>query len=109
AHGFGGGMPRRLVTACAPVFASPAAGEPTGEDISAALDRSRFYLRHNVDADGTTLYRLFHQALGDHLRRARARAAPPRSAGDRGDRAISAAAPASDRHGAARRLRPRLG
>ena len=33
-----------------------------------ALDRLRFYLRRDVDVDGSTLYRLFHQGLADQLR-----------------------------------------
>ena len=33
-----------------------------------ALRRLRFYLRRDIDVDGSTLYRLFHQGLADQLR-----------------------------------------
>ncbi|MGH3979013.1 MAG: hypothetical protein ACRDRZ_08445, partial [Pseudonocardiaceae bacterium] len=41
---------------------------PSVEQVAAELDALRFYLRTGVDADGSTLYRLFHQGLADHLR-----------------------------------------
>ncbi|OLF13471.1 hypothetical protein BU204_27125 [Actinophytocola xanthii] len=58
AWSFGAGIPRSLVDAVVgPV------------DAGAVLDAARFYLRRDVDEDGTVLYRLFHQGLADHLRR----------------------------------------
>src|SRR5262249_50320494 len=39
-----------------------------GGQTQKALDRLRFYLRRDVDLDGTTLHRLFHQGLADQLR-----------------------------------------
>ena len=36
---------------------------------AALLDGSaRFYLRRDIDTDGATLYRLFHEGLADQLR-----------------------------------------
>ncbi|MFF4349562.1 hypothetical protein [Streptomyces sp. NPDC001530] len=57
------------------VGADPAAvgaGPDPGDDtvvVQRLLDEARFYLRTGVEPDGTTLYRLFHQGLTDHLRR----------------------------------------
>ncbi|MGW3246548.1 hypothetical protein [Streptomyces sp. NPDC001070] len=40
------------------------------QDLYALLDgEARFYLRRDIDSDGTTLYRLFHEGLADWLRR----------------------------------------
>nr|BFE56576.1 hypothetical protein GCM10020063_011020 [Dactylosporangium thailandense] len=69
AHSFGAGMPRRIVEACAGVFAPAEAGPASRRDITDALERGRFYLRRDVDSRGTTLYRLFHKALTEHLQR----------------------------------------
>jgi WD40 repeat protein len=67
-HGRGAGIPaataRRLVSA---VRQSRAA--PTQAEMSRALETASFYLRRSADSDGTTLYRLFHQGLADHLAR----------------------------------------
>lgn len=68
AHSFGAGMPRSLIAACSSVFAPDRAGAVAEREIAVALDRARFYLRRDVDSDATTVYRLFHQALNDHLR-----------------------------------------
>ncbi|MBM2619439.1 hypothetical protein JIG36_28185 [Actinoplanes sp. LDG1-06] len=68
AHSFGNGLPRRLVRCVAAVLAPSSLGPPSDADVAAALDGARFYLRRDVDTDATTLYRLFHQSLIDHLR-----------------------------------------
>ncbi|MFC4066484.1 DnaJ C-terminal domain-containing protein [Actinoplanes subglobosus] len=48
----------------------PADGSRSTADLEIveALDKARFYLHRATDVDGTTLYRLFHQGLADHLR-----------------------------------------
>jgi hypothetical protein len=66
AHALGEGMPATLIRAVAPAFA--AVRSPSAAEITAALEAARFYLRHTVDTDGTTIYRLFHQGLADYLR-----------------------------------------
>ncbi|SDM74021.1 NACHT and WD repeat domain-containing protein [Allokutzneria albata] len=65
AHAHGAGMPSDVIRRLATVFAG---SEPTAHDVRDALRRARFYLRTKPDSDGTTLYRLFHQSLVDHLR-----------------------------------------
>ena len=63
-------MPERVTrqAACAFLLSSGyPAGLESGE-VRTALDRLRFYLRREVDLDGSTLYRLFHQGLADQLR-----------------------------------------
>ncbi|WP_117210727.1 hypothetical protein [Allorhizocola rhizosphaerae] len=60
AYARGEGMPASLIRHAAEV--------PSVESILSALDDVRFYLRHSTESDGTTLYRLFHQGLTDHLR-----------------------------------------
>ncbi|MFF4010590.1 hypothetical protein [Streptomyces sp. NPDC001717] len=65
----GSGMPADRVADVAPEF-HPRKAQPTRADVRSALDHVAFYLRHDVDPTyGTTLYRLFHQELVDHLRR----------------------------------------
>ncbi|MFI1167682.1 NACHT and WD repeat domain-containing protein, partial [Streptomyces sp. NPDC020801] len=66
----GQGMPRTAIRAVAPLFADPSLGPPTEGDVRDALEEARFYLRRDMDVDGSTVYRLFHQALVDHLRSA---------------------------------------
>jgi hypothetical protein len=66
----GSGMPEQIAQHAAAAFLpSPKhlAGLDSGETRK-ALDRLRFYLRRDVDVDGSTLYRLFHQGLADQLR-----------------------------------------
>ena len=66
----GSGMPEQVAQHAAAAFLpSPEypAGLGSGETRK-ALDRLRFYLRRDVDLDGSTLYRLFHQGLADQLR-----------------------------------------
>ncbi|MEV6294378.1 hypothetical protein AB0M41_28950 [Streptomyces sp. NPDC051896] len=71
AHAEGLGMPERVLAHTAGAFAPSQlpAGEPMDPDqVRQALDQARFYLRHDVDVDGTTLYRLFHEGLAERLR-----------------------------------------
>ncbi|MFH8560027.1 hypothetical protein [Streptomyces sp. NPDC017988] len=65
AHAKGEGMPAELLTRVAQAL-DP---EPELDDerVQELLDASRFYLRTAVERDGTTLYRIFHQGLADHL------------------------------------------
>ena len=66
AHAKGDGLPLTLLSALIPVFV--ATGQTvTPDTVTAALAANRFYLRSTADTDGTTLYRLFHQGLTDHL------------------------------------------
>ncbi|WP_186785247.1 AAA family ATPase, partial [Streptomyces misionensis] len=51
-----------------PESPAPSPKELTLEDVRAALEAARFYLRTAVDDEGNTVYRLFHQGLADHLR-----------------------------------------
>ncbi|MFC6706300.1 hypothetical protein [Flexivirga alba] len=44
-------------------------GPVEDRDVLDALDRTSFYQRRSIDADGGTLYRLFHQGLADYLKR----------------------------------------
>ncbi|MEV5935327.1 hypothetical protein AB0L56_22060 [Streptomyces sp. NPDC052079] len=65
----GSGMPADAIADVAPEF-HPRKARPTRADVRSALDHVAFYLRHDVDPTyGTTLYRLFHQELVDHLHR----------------------------------------
>ncbi|MFS4093028.1 NACHT domain-containing protein [Streptomyces sp. AF1A] len=66
----GQGMPRTAIRAIAPLFANPSLGAPAESDVRDALEEARFYLRRDMDVDGSIVYRLFHQALIDHLRSA---------------------------------------
>ncbi|MFS4093542.1 hypothetical protein [Streptomyces sp. AF1A] len=71
AHAEGLGMPERVLAYTAGAFAPSQLppGEPMDPDqLRQALDHARFYLRHDVDVDGTTLYRLFHEGLAERLR-----------------------------------------
>ncbi|MFD8234624.1 AAA family ATPase [Streptomyces sp. NPDC059696] len=69
AHGKGGGIPAELAFPMARAFCPDGqASAPGDADFSRVLDESLFYLRTHTDTDGTTLYRLFHQGLTDHLR-----------------------------------------
>ncbi|MEV0828888.1 protein kinase domain-containing protein [Nonomuraea rubra] len=66
ARTYGNGMPlsvlHRVCRAYLGDFPPPDIGE-----LREVLDAGRFYLRQSTDEDGTTLYRLFHQGLADHL------------------------------------------
>ncbi|MFD0684438.1 hypothetical protein [Actinomadura fibrosa] len=61
AHARGEGMPLEVARTLIPLFGGC-------DDVRALLAEARFYLRQSADTDGTTLYRLFHQGLADHLR-----------------------------------------
>ncbi|MFE5564855.1 hypothetical protein ACFQ68_07685 [Amycolatopsis japonica] len=65
AHAVGEGAPAEVVGFLASGFCATV----TEDRIRASLDAVRFYLRTTVERDGTTLYRLLHQSLADHLRR----------------------------------------
>jgi hypothetical protein len=71
AYTHGEGMPAELIVDAAAAF-PPAGVETAGalerNRIGDALNTVRFYLRAGTDVDGSTLYRLFHQGLADHLR-----------------------------------------
>ncbi|MFC4607778.1 hypothetical protein ACFO9E_08110 [Streptomyces maoxianensis] len=70
AHAESLGMPERVIAHVAAAFAptrQEAKPLPLGE-VRAALTAARFYLRRDVDVDGTTLFRLFHEELSEQLR-----------------------------------------
>ncbi|WP_214104791.1 AAA family ATPase [Acrocarpospora catenulata] len=67
AHAQGQGMPLSVLERLAPLW-RPNRGGVGSRDMRQALDAARFYLRQVPDRDGTTLYRVFHQGLADHLR-----------------------------------------
>ncbi|NNN31879.1 hypothetical protein HLK59_16190 [Streptomyces sp. S3(2020)] len=67
----GRGIPESLLAHAAAAFTAPSdSAHPLSlPDLYALLDgEARFYLRRDVDDDGTTLYRLFHEGLADWLR-----------------------------------------
>ena len=71
AHAEGLGMPERVIEHVAARL-SPA-GQPGGtavppQELRKALRQARFYLRRDIDTNATTLYRLFHEGLAEHLR-----------------------------------------
>ncbi|WP_229070294.1 caspase family protein [Actinoplanes sp. DH11] len=72
AHAREPGLPPRLVGAIAPRFRQWRDREEPMEledwRVENVLDKVRFYLRSTPGSDGITHYRLFHQALVDHLR-----------------------------------------
>ncbi|WP_327243739.1 hypothetical protein [Streptomyces sp. NBC_01320] len=62
----GAGMPEDLLTHVAnPGPELSAEDRATTDEL---LRAARFYIRRNVDGEGTPLYRLFHQGLADRLR-----------------------------------------
>ncbi|WP_217215687.1 AAA family ATPase [Streptomyces sp. AC550_RSS872] len=66
----GRGIPESLLAHAAAAFTPPSSSaHPLPlPDLYALLDgEARFYLRRDVDDDGTTLYRLFHEGLADWL------------------------------------------
>ena len=71
AHAEGLGMPERVIAHVAPRLKPPGrrnGSEVPPEELRKALDQARFYLRRDIDTNATTLYRLFHEGLADHLR-----------------------------------------
>lgn len=82
AYARGNGMPasviRRVAAALVPRGPEPgvatagalaAAPELSPAEVTTALRIARFYLRRSVDSEKLTVYRLFHDGLGDRLRR----------------------------------------
>ncbi|MFI5532105.1 NACHT and WD repeat domain-containing protein [Kitasatospora sp. NPDC051853] len=64
----GRGTPEGVLAHAAAAFTADGAPLPLPE-LYALLDGvARFYLRRDIDGDGTTLYRLFHEGLADWLR-----------------------------------------
>ncbi|MFI0219717.1 AAA family ATPase [Streptomyces lydicus] len=70
AHAKGLGMPERVVAHVAAAFAPSQVGSgPLPHTaVRRALAQARFYLRRDIDVNGTTLYRLFHEGLAERLR-----------------------------------------
>ncbi|MFJ8013879.1 caspase family protein [Streptomyces sp. NPDC096339] len=66
----GRGMPESVLAEAAVAFtASGDEGPVPWKELQELLDgEARFYLRREVDDDGTTLYRLFHEGLADWMR-----------------------------------------
>ncbi|MFD5861488.1 AAA family ATPase [Streptomyces chartreusis] len=62
AHAQGDGVPTEVTSELVPLFHDNAV-----QDLQALMDECLFYTRLAVDADGTVLYRLFHQGLADYL------------------------------------------
>ena len=68
AHAHGAGMPATVLRRAAAAFHPHAeSSEITVPEFDRLLQQVRFYLRSTPDSDGTSLYRLFHQSLVDHL------------------------------------------
>lgn len=68
AFGKGEGMPAEIIRNAAAAF-HPGGDRPSREDLLGVLASMSFFLRRDIDPEyGTTLYRLFHQELVDHLR-----------------------------------------
>ncbi|MGC0374207.1 hypothetical protein [Streptomyces sp. SAI-229] len=65
AHAQGDGMPEEVVRTAAAAFGPR---EPGIEQVREVLDTVLFYLRRDVDGEGRTVYRLFHQGLADLFR-----------------------------------------
>jgi WD40 repeat protein len=67
-HAHGAGMPATVLRRTAGAFHLDAASpEISVPDFDRLLQQVRFYLRSTPDSDGTSLYRLFHQSLVEHL------------------------------------------
>ncbi|WP_093863838.1 WD40 repeat domain-containing protein [Streptomyces sp. TLI_053] len=65
----GRGMPESVLVHAAAAFTAPDTPPSSLPELYTLLDgEARFYLRRDIDTDGTTLYRLFHQGLADWLR-----------------------------------------
>ncbi|MFE7127062.1 hypothetical protein [Streptomyces sp. NPDC057617] len=77
----GRGMPERVLAHTAAAFTTVLMddGPLPLQEIYTLLDQeARFYLRRDVDEDGTTLYRLFHEGLAEWLRHNPPNSRPPR-------------------------------
>ena len=69
AYAHGMGMPATVIARLAPLFHTDGGTAKLAQaEFRRVLAQIRFYLRSSPDTDGTTLYRLFHQGLADHLR-----------------------------------------
>ncbi|MFF4352643.1 caspase family protein [Streptomyces sp. NPDC001530] len=68
AYAKGEGMPAETIGQLAAALSPVPDGFEDPVRLQVLLDEGRFYLRTGIEADGTTLYRLFHQGLADHLR-----------------------------------------
>ncbi|WP_433217476.1 protein kinase domain-containing protein [Microtetraspora malaysiensis] len=66
ARTYGDGMPLSVLRRVVQVYLDDFP-PPDIRELREVLDAGRFYLRQATDEDGTTLYRLFHQGLADHL------------------------------------------
>lgn len=65
----GRGIPERVIARVSSAFDLADASTPLPiEQIRTCLEKSRFYLRRDIDVDGSTLYRLFHESLAEALR-----------------------------------------
>ncbi|MET8940471.1 ATP-binding protein [Streptomyces rubiginosohelvolus] len=65
----GRGMPESVLLHVITAFTADGDPALSPQDLYALLDNeARFYLRRDIDTDGTTLYRLFHEGLADWLR-----------------------------------------
>ena len=82
AYAHGNGMPASVIRRVATALASrgpepgvavagafPATPDPSPTEVTTALRIAHFYLRRSVDSEKLTVYRLFHDGLGDRLRR----------------------------------------
>lgn len=67
AHSRGAGMPVQILRRAAGAFL-PGRRPIDRHEVTTALEAAAFYLRRSTDTDGTTLFRLFHQGLADHLK-----------------------------------------
>lgn len=62
----GQGMPIAIIARAAAAL-DTSLPRPTLSDIRGALGEAKFFLRQTTDTDRTTVYRLFHQGLVEHL------------------------------------------
>ncbi|MEV0695509.1 hypothetical protein [Streptomyces sp. NPDC050388] len=68
AHAQGNGMPEEIIRAAAGLFRpGDDTNVPSMDEIRSCLEAGRFYLRRDVDKEGNTRYRLFHQSLADQM------------------------------------------
>jgi WD40 repeat protein len=68
AGGLGRGMPLDLVHAATKAYIpDDSADAPTLGEVRGVLESAAFYLRTQVDTDGSRLYHFFHQSLTDHF------------------------------------------
>ncbi|MFI5751095.1 hypothetical protein ACIBBE_35495, partial [Streptomyces sp. NPDC051644] len=77
----GRGMPEDILAHTAAAFTTVPTDDsriPLQELYTLLDQEARFYLRRDVDEDGTTLYRLFHEGLAEWLRHNPPNSRPPR-------------------------------